>query len=141
MLLHEFDPAADAVLNPQMCVDPIPHFPPVTVACFSHRLFEQALSFFDSPTVLATLHSAAGRKPLYQVRYRGQDFAFYQASVGEPMCVKEYEDIMAMGSRRLILRWGPAAFWIARSRIAASSSPHRPSATRDAAITMRRPAT
>lgn len=43
LLLHEFDPAADAVLNPQMCVDPIPHFPPVTVACFSHRLFEQAL--------------------------------------------------------------------------------------------------
>ena len=103
MLLHEFDPAADAVLNSQMCVDPIPHFPPVTVACFSHCLFEQALSFFDSPTVLATLRSAAGRKPLYQVRYRGQDFAFYQASVGEPMCVKEYEDIMAMGSRRLIL--------------------------------------
>lgn len=31
MLLHEFDPAADAVLNPQMCVAPIPHFPPVTV--------------------------------------------------------------------------------------------------------------
>lgn len=45
MLLHEFDPAADAVLNSQMCVDPIPHFPPVTVACFSHRLFEQALGY------------------------------------------------------------------------------------------------
>lgn len=45
MLLHEFDPAADAVLNPQMCVDPIPYFPPVTVACFSHRLFEQALGY------------------------------------------------------------------------------------------------
>ena len=45
LLLHEFDPAADAVLNSQMCVDPIPHFPPVTVACFSHRLFEQALGY------------------------------------------------------------------------------------------------
>ena len=58
MLLHEFDPAADAVLNSQMCVDPIPHFPPVTGAGFSHCLFEQALSFVDSPTVLATLRSA-----------------------------------------------------------------------------------
>ena len=45
LLLHEFDPAADAVLNPQMCVDPIPYFPPVTVACCSHRLFEQALGY------------------------------------------------------------------------------------------------
>ena len=39
-LLHEFDPAADAVLNPQMCVAPIPRFPPVTGDNLDHSSWQ-----------------------------------------------------------------------------------------------------
>lgn len=45
MLLHEFDPNKDAVINPEMLVNKIEDFPDVTVSCFSKKLFNHVLSF------------------------------------------------------------------------------------------------
>lgn len=45
MLLHEFDPNKDAVINPEMLVNKIEDFPDVTVSCFSKKLFNNVLSF------------------------------------------------------------------------------------------------
>lgn len=38
-----------------------------------------------------------------EVEYKGKRFAMFRSMVGEPLCVAQHEDIMAMGSRRLIL--------------------------------------
>lgn len=102
MLLEEFDPTYDAVLNPQMVVSRIDNFPEVTVSCFSKPLFESVLSLFNAEK-LAEIHSAVGLNPVYRVEYKGKAFALFQSYVGEPLCVDQYEDLMAMGSRRLIL--------------------------------------
>lgn len=102
MLLQEFDDTASAVIEPAMLVEKIPDFPDVTIACFSKELFENVLSAF-APKVIASLYSAIGVKPVYEVEYGGKRFAFYQAYVGEPVCVAEYEDLIAMGSKCLIL--------------------------------------
>ncbi|MBQ9308535.1 MAG: nucleoside phosphorylase [Clostridia bacterium] len=102
MLLEEFDPDRDAVISPDMIVRPIPDFPEVTVSCFSYQLFESTLALFDSVQI-GELHSAVGLNPIYRVEYKGKRFAFFQSRVGEPLCVAEYEDLIAMGSRRLIL--------------------------------------
>lgn len=102
MLLTEFDPNPRAVINPDMLVRPIESFPEVTVACFSWQLFQKMLDFFE-PKLLGYVCSAVGDEPVYEVVYKGKRFAFYQAKVGEPLCVADYEDLMQMGSRRLIL--------------------------------------
>ena len=102
MLLHEFDPNKDAVINPEMLVNKIEDFPDVTVSCFSKKLFNNVLSFFD-PKQITEVHSAVGLTPVYEVVYQGERFAFYQSYVGEPKCIGDYEDIMAMGSKCLIL--------------------------------------
>ena len=102
MLLHEFDPNKDAVINPEMLVNKIEDFPDVTVSCFSKKLFNHVLSFFD-PKQITEVHSAVGLTPVYEVVYQGECFAFYQSYVGEPKCIGDYEDIMAMGSKCLIL--------------------------------------
>ena len=102
MLLHEFDPNKDAVINPEMLVEKIDNFPDVTISCFSQKLFESVLSFFE-PRQLTEVHSAVGRNPIYEVEYKGEHFAFFQSYVGEPKCVGDYEDILAMGSQCLIL--------------------------------------
>ncbi len=102
MLLHEFDPAKHAIIEAHMCVTPVENFPEVTVACFSGKLFRNVLSFFEGEQI-CEIHTAVGYNPVYRVNYRGKDFAFFQARVGEPLCVAEYEDLMAMGSRRLIM--------------------------------------
>ena len=102
LLLEEFDPSPTAIINPDMIVQPIENFPDVTVSCFSGKLFQAVLRFFDAKQIGA-VHSAVGDNPIYEVIYKGERFAFYQSYVGEPKCINDYEDILAMGSRCLIL--------------------------------------
>ena len=102
MLLEEFDTDRSAVIDPQLLIRKIEDFPEVTVACFSKDLFEGVLESLES-RVIVTLYSAIGQKPVYEVKYKGERFAFYQACVGEPMAVGEYEELIAYGSKRLIL--------------------------------------
>ena len=102
MILEEFDSSLSAVINPDMVVEKIDNFPDVTVACFSGKLYNKVLAFFE-PKQIGELRSALGVKPLYEVEYKGERFVFYQAHVGEPACVNQYEDLIAMGSKCLIL--------------------------------------
>lgn len=102
MLLEEFDRDRSAVIEPSMVVEKRADFPRVTVSCFSYQLFESVLSLFDAKPI-AELHSAVGINPVYEVEYKGERFALFQSRVGGPLCVAEYEDLMAIGSRRLIL--------------------------------------
>lgn len=102
MILEEYDDTKTAVINPDMVVEKIENFPAVTVSCFSHQLFHAVLSLFE-PRLIANVNSAVGLNPVYEVEYQGEKFAFFQSRVGEPLCVADYEDIMAMGSKCLIL--------------------------------------
>ena len=102
MILEEFDPCRQAVIEPEMVVSKVDNFPEVTVSCFSRHLFEKVLSLF-SPKKIAELHIASGISPVYEIEYRGRRIAVFQSYVGEPACVGMYEDLIAIGSKRLIL--------------------------------------
>lgn len=102
MLLEEFDPARSAVIDPEMVAKPIENFPEVTVSCFSKFLFDSMMAAFE-PRKLGELHNATRRNPVYEVTYKSKRFALFQSYVGEPACVSQYEDLIAMGSKRLIL--------------------------------------
>ena len=102
MLLEEYSAERGAVIDPGLVAKPIDDFPPVTISCFSRHLFERVLSLFE-PKLLGELHSAVGLNPVYEVVYGGQRFALFQSYVGEPACVSQYEDLIAMGSKQLIL--------------------------------------
>lgn len=102
MILEEFDPCRKAIIDPEMTVSKIDNFPEVTISCFSRLLFEKVLTYFE-PEKIAELHSAAVVTPVYAVEYKGKRFALYQSWAGEPMCVGMYEELIAMGSKRLIL--------------------------------------
>lgn len=102
MLLEEFDRTYDSIINPEMLISRLDDFPDVTISCFSRHLFEGVLSLFDARKI-ADIHSGIGLNPVYQVEYKGKAFALFQSYIGEPLCVSQYEDLMAMGSKRLIL--------------------------------------
>lgn len=102
MILEEFDTCKSAVVNPDMIVPKIPDFPDVTVSCFSRQLFANLLDFFE-PEIIGESHSATNIVPIFKVKYKGETFAMYQSFVGEPACGGLYEDIIAMGSKCLIL--------------------------------------
>ena len=97
MLLYEFDASQKAIIDPDMFVQPVPDFPEVTISCFSEKLFNALLGFFEPELI------AARKVPVYAVEYGGKRFAFYKSFVGEAKCVHDYEEIIAMGSKRLIL--------------------------------------
>lgn len=103
MLLEEFDATQNAVINPEMIVEKIPDFPDVSVSCFSLSLFQAMLAFFEDAREIGGVHSADGTLAVYEVTYKGETFAFFRSPVGEPGCVGNYEDIVAMGSKQLIL--------------------------------------
>lgn len=102
MILEEFDPCKSAVINAEMVVSKIADFPEVTVSCFSKQLFDAVLSYFE-PKLITRLHSATGISPVYEIDYKGKRIAVFQSHVGEPACVGMYEDLIACGSKRLIL--------------------------------------
>lgn len=102
MILEEFDSCREAIIDPNMLISKIEDFPEVTISCFSRHLFEKVLSYFE-PEKIAELHSSVGISHVYSVEYKGKRFAMYQSWAGEPMCVGMYEELIAMGSKRLIL--------------------------------------
>lgn len=102
MLLEEFDTEKNAIINPDMTTERINNFPDVTISLFSHYLFDSILELLPHDP-LCELHSATGVVPVYEAEYGGERFAFYQSYIGEPMCGGMYEELIAMGSRRLIL--------------------------------------
>ena len=76
MLLEEFDPTYDAIINPEMIVSRIDHFPEVTVSCFSKHLFESVLSLFDAEKI-TEIQSAVGPNPVYRVEYKGKCLHYF----------------------------------------------------------------
>ena len=102
MILEEFDKDRDAIINPDKLVDKIDNFPEVTLSCFSHQLFNNFLSYFK-PKIIGYVHSAINLNPIYEIEYKSKKVAVMQSFVGEPICVGMYEDVIAMGSKRLIL--------------------------------------
>lgn len=103
MLLEEFDPSRDAVINADMCVkNRVENYPEITISCFSHHLFDAVIGFFE-PEEIARVGGANGKQPIYAVNYKGHRFAFFESRVGEPACIGDFEDMLVMGMKKLIL--------------------------------------
>ena len=102
MLLSRYDPERIAVINPDMIYDPIEDFPPVTVSCFSYKLFDAILACFPARKI-GELHCAYDTNPVYELIYKGRRFSFVKSYVGEPACAGQYEDLIRFGSKVMIL--------------------------------------
>lgn len=102
MLLTEFDESPRAVIEPGMTISPIENFPETVVSVFSHQLFDALLQFLGGIKI-AESHDVDGDWPVYEVFYRKKRFAFYKARLGAPACVGCFEEVIAMGAKRLIL--------------------------------------
>jgi len=102
MLLTEFDETRNAVINPDYAHRKLPNFPETMVSVFSHHLFKALLAFFDAK-IIAETHDVDGIWPVYEVVYQGKRFAFYKARLGAPACVGSFEDVIAFGTKRIIL--------------------------------------
>ena len=102
MLLNEFDENRNAVINPDMVQKKMEDFPDTIVSVFSHQLFNTIVEFLGGVQIAET-HDVDGVWPVYEVEYKGKRFAFYKARLGGPACVGCFEDVLALGGKRIIL--------------------------------------
>ena len=102
MLLTEYDSSRHAVIDPEMVFSAMEDFPETVVSIFSHQLFGAVRAFLGGVKIAET-NDVDGEWPIYKVHYKGKRFAFYKARLGAPACVGMFEDVIAMGAKRIIL--------------------------------------
>lgn len=102
MLLTEFDESRHAVIDPGMGLPSVENSPETVVSVFSHQLFNAIVSFLGGEPI-AESHDVDGEWPIYQVNYNGKRFGFYKGRLGAPACVGCFEEVIAMGAKRIIL--------------------------------------
>lgn len=101
-ILEQFDECRNAAINPDMLYSPIADFPETLVSVFSHQLFDKMLEFLGGKVLIET-GDVDGIWPVYEVNYKGKRFAFYKGRLGAPACVGCFEEVIAMGVKRIIL--------------------------------------
>ncbi|MBP5209847.1 MAG: nucleoside phosphorylase [Clostridia bacterium] len=102
MSLRDFDPDRRAVIEPGMIWRPVRDFPDTVVSVFSLPLFERLAALLGG-RIITRLHDADGVWPVYEVIYRERRLAFVKARVGAPACVGIFEDVLALGAKRIVL--------------------------------------
>ena len=102
MLLEEFDPTMRAVINPDAIHSKIDGFPETIVSVFSYHLFSRLVELLKGE-VIAYTKDVDGEWPVYRVNYKGKVLAFGKARLGGPACTGYFEDLLAMGGKRIIL--------------------------------------
>lgn len=102
MILEEFDESKKAVLNPEELISKIPEFPQVGVSCFSITLFNRIKEIFN-PRKITETRIANMVIDIYEVTYNDKNIALYVSPVGASTCTAVYEDLIAMGLKKLVL--------------------------------------
>jgi len=91
-----------ALFSPSDTTKRIENFPEICVSTFSESII-QRFSALDCTKKIAELYSANGIVPVYKIRYKNTDIAFYLSRVGAPACVVGFEEIIAMGAKKFVL--------------------------------------
>ncbi len=91
-----------ALFSPSDTTKPVDGFPKLCVSTFSEAMI-QAFASLEGTEQIAELYTANGVLPVYRLRYRGTDIAFYLSRVGAPACVSGFEEVVAMGAETFVL--------------------------------------
>ena len=102
MLLTEFDETRTAVINPADVQDPVEGFPETVISVFSHVLFDRLVCLLAGKQI-AEYHDVDGVWPVYAGEYNGLRLALVKARLGAPACVGSFEDVIALGAKRILL--------------------------------------
>ena len=91
-----------ALFTPVDTTKKIENFPEICVSTFSEKIIQKFSSLKDVEKI-AELYTANGAMPVYKMRYKNQEIAFYLSRVGAPACVSGFEEVVAMGAKKFVL--------------------------------------
>lgn len=91
-----------ALFSPSDTTKRIDNFPEICISTFSENIIQKFSSLTNTEKI-AELYTANGIIPVYKIRYKDTDIAFYLSRVGAPACVAGFEEIIAMGAKKFVL--------------------------------------
>ncbi len=101
-IFQRTDISEPALFSPCDTTKRIDNFPELCVSTFSENIIQKFSSLNDTKKI-SELYTANGAIPVYKIRYRNTDIAFYLSKVGAPACVVGFEEIVAMGAEKFVL--------------------------------------
>jgi len=103
MILDEFDNEVTSIINPKISQKHnFDNFPTCAVSFFSKALMKKFIEIYK-PKKIAELSHSSGSCPIYIIHDDGIDIAVYQSMIGAPACVLQYEEMIALGVKHLVL--------------------------------------
>lgn len=75
-----------ALFSPSDTTKRIKNFPEICVSTFSKNIIER-FSSLNTVEKIAGLYTANSVTPIYKIRYKNTDIAFYPSRIGAPACV------------------------------------------------------
>ena len=100
-LFDAYDPAPDAVLNPEDATRPIPGFPETVVITFQPSLVE-AVAARPEAALLCRI-PVFFQMPVYRLPAQGTELAVYQTLMGGAVSAAMLEEVIARGARKVVL--------------------------------------
>lgn len=101
MLLEEFDINDEPIINPWDLQKKVEGMPTVAVTCFSKQGFDKMLEILDVEA-MDCKGTCDDTSPIYKVRYKGEDIAFYRSPIGSVGAGSDLEKIYAMGVEKVV---------------------------------------
>lgn len=90
-----------ALISPTDVISRIPGFPEVCITTFSQDMIAQFVS--NNPArMIASLKTANGDLPVYEISAGGKKAALFLSRVGAPACAVGLEEVIAMGAKKII---------------------------------------
>ncbi len=102
MLLEEFDEEKRAVINADMFHEKKADFPKTCMAFFSKSILAEFVEKFK-PEIIDEVSNSTAIFPIYKIVVDGVSLAVTQAAVGAPACVANFEEVIAMGVKNIML--------------------------------------
>jgi len=96
----EYDPAREAIIEPQQLIRPI-GAPEHCVVCFFQEVINK-LARQKRLTRISTRRSEGGAHPVYEMELDGQRLALFNPGVGAPLAAGLLDEIIPLGCRKFI---------------------------------------
>lgn len=100
-IFNAFDHDKNAFINPCDTTKPLSGFPEVCVTTFSEGIV-QDFAARSKAKPIASLYSANGPIPVYEIEYKNQKMGLFLSRVGAPACAAGLEEIIALGARGIV---------------------------------------
>ncbi len=97
----EFDPAAEAIIEPSRVHARLEDVPEHCVVCFFQDVITQ-LRQDGQAREIDYMHSEIGAHPLYEITHSGRKLAFFHPGVGAPLAAALLEEVIARGCHTFI---------------------------------------